>query len=204
LNVFQYSDNSGGQGGHSKPAPAPKQAKPTPPATTAAPKPLGPPVYIDDSYGSTNYDEYETDYDQEYVDIEADLDYESHSDYDTADYDDQNNQQVDYEDVVNYDTAVPSEQESETPVLPSDKYSDYDYTYDYAEEEPPKTEEIVEPAPAPAPAPEPAPVPAQDPDDYDATAGCPGGDLVTCIDVCPGFNKVAFGLCVTECGKRCP
>ena len=96
LNVFQYSDNSGGQGGHSKPAPAPKQAKPTPPATTAAPKPLGPPVYIDDSYGSTNYDEYETDYDQEYVDIEADLDYESHSDYDTAeqsDYDDQNNQQ---------------------------------------------------------------------------------------------------------------
>ena len=60
LNVFQYSDNSGGQGGHSKPAPAPKQAvrkapKPTPPATTAAPKPLGPPVYIDDNYGSTNY-----------------------------------------------------------------------------------------------------------------------------------------------------
>ena len=45
---------------------------------------------------------------------------------------------------------------------------------------------------------------ALDPDDYDATAGCPGGDLVTCIDVCPGFNKVAFGLCVTECGKRCP
>ena len=88
MNVFQYSDNSGGQGGHSKPAPAPKQAKPTPPATTAAPKPLGPPVYIDDNYGSTNYDEYETDYDQEYVDIEADLDYESHSDYD-----DQNNQQ---------------------------------------------------------------------------------------------------------------
>merc|ERR1712051_1083000 len=90
---YQYSDNSGGQGGHSKPAPAPKQAvrkapKPTPPATTAAPKPLGPPVYIDDNYGSTNYDDYETDYDQEYVDIEADLDYESHSDYD-----DQNNQQ---------------------------------------------------------------------------------------------------------------
>jgi hypothetical protein len=66
-----------------------------------------------------------------------------------------------------------------------------------AEEGPSKTEEIVEPAPAPAP--------EQDlPDDNDATAGCPGGDLVTCIDVCPGFNKVAFGLCVTECGKRCP
>ena len=55
--------------------------------------------------------------------------------------------------------TVFSEQESETPVLPSDKYSDYDYTYDYAEEEPPKTEEIVEPAPAPAP--ESAPAPAQ-------------------------------------------
>ena len=33
---------------------------------------------------------------------------------------------------------------------------------------------------------------------------CPGGDLDTCIDVCPGFNKVAFGLCVAECGERCP
>ncbi len=92
MNVFQYSDNGGGQGGHSKPAPAPKPAvrkstKPTPPATTAAPKPQGPPVYVDDNYGSTNYDEYETDYDQEYVDIEADLDYEQ------SDYDDQNNQQ---------------------------------------------------------------------------------------------------------------
>ena len=34
--------------------------------------------------------------------------------------------------------------------------------------------------------------------------GCPGGDLETCIDVCPGFNKVAFGFCVAECGQRCP
>ena len=33
---------------------------------------------------------------------------------------------------------------------------------------------------------------------------CPGGDLDSCIDVCPGFNKVAFGLCVAECGERCP
>ena len=37
-----------------------------------------------------------------------------------------------------------------------------------------------------------------------ATSECPGGDLETCIDVCPGFNKVAFGLCVAECGQRCP
>jgi len=34
--------------------------------------------------------------------------------------------------------------------------------------------------------------------------GCPGGDLETCIDVCPGFNKAAFGFCVAECGQRCP
>lgn len=41
-------------------------------------------------------------------------------------------------------------------------------------------------------------------DDVNAeTKSCPGGDLETCIDVCPGFNKVAFGLCVGECGQRC-
>ena len=51
---------------------------------------------------------------------------------------------VDYQDVVNYDTVVPAEQESENPVLPSDKYSDYDYTYDYAEEEPPQGQLISE------------------------------------------------------------
>jgi hypothetical protein len=82
-------------------------------------------------------------------------------------------------------------------VLPSDKYSDYEYEY---EEQPPKvtrTEEIAAPVQEPDSAPAPAP-------DEDATQGCPGGDLETCIDVCPGFNKVAFGLCVAECGKRCP
>ena len=40
--------------------------------------------------------------------------------------------------------------------------------------------------------------------DPNAAKQCPGGDLDTCIDVCPGFNKVAFGLCVAECGERCP
>lgn len=33
---------------------------------------------------------------------------------------------------------------------------------------------------------------------------CPGGNIETCIDVCPGFHKIAFGLCVAECGERCP
>ena len=34
---------------------------------------------------------------------------------------------------------------------------------------------------------------------------CPGGDLYTCIDVCPGeFGARVFGLCVASCGRRCP
>ena len=33
---------------------------------------------------------------------------------------------------------------------------------------------------------------------------CPGGSLEDCIDACPGFHKKAFGICVAECGSRCP
>ena len=84
INVLQYSDN-GGQGGHSKPkspkkAPAPQPAptRKTTPHTTAAPEPLGPPVYIDDNYGSTNYDDYEIETD--YVQYETDY-AEKQSDY---------------------------------------------------------------------------------------------------------------------------
>ena len=34
---------------------------------------------------------------------------------------------------------------------------------------------------------------------------CPGGDLQTCVDVCPGqFGARVFGLCVATCGRRCP
>merc|ERR550525_1765406 len=34
---------------------------------------------------------------------------------------------------------------------------------------------------------------------------CPGGDLESCVDVCPGqFGANVFGLCVASCGKRCP
>ena len=33
----------------------------------------------------------------------------------------------------------------------------------------------------------------------------PGGDLQSCVDVCPGqFGAKVFGLCVGSCGKRCP
>ena len=44
-------------------------------------------------------------------------------------------------------------------------------------------------------------------DDADVTSGdqCPGGDLESCVDVCPGqFGAKVFGLCVASCGKRCP
>ena len=43
--------------------------------------------------------------------------------------------------------------------------------------------------------------------DVDGGGGvvCPGGDLYTCIDVCPGqFGARVFGLCVATCGRRCP
>merc|ERR1712227_750323 len=34
---------------------------------------------------------------------------------------------------------------------------------------------------------------------------CPGGDLESCVDVCPGqYGAKVFGLCVASCGKRCP
>ena len=36
-------------------------------------------------------------------------------------------------------------------------------------------------------------------------AECPGGDLESCVDVCPGnFGARVFGLCVASCGRRCP
>ena len=74
---MQYSDNGGDKkGGHSKPkapkpAPAKPKPKPTPPQTTAAPEPLAPPTYVDDNYGSSNYDEYEQEADL-FNDYEAD------------------------------------------------------------------------------------------------------------------------------------
>ena len=34
---------------------------------------------------------------------------------------------------------------------------------------------------------------------------CPGGDLESCVDVCPGqYGARVFGLCVGSCGRRCP
>ena len=45
--------------------------------------------------------------------------------------------------------------------------------------------------------------------DEDSTAAvggaCPGGDLESCVDVCPGqYGARVFGLCVGSCGRRCP
>ena len=42
-------------------------------------------------------------------------------------------------------------------------------------------------------------------DDVTNVGQCPGGDLESCVDVCPGqFGAKVFGLCVASCGKRCP
>jgi len=46
----------------------------------------------------------------------------------------------------------------------------------------------------------------QDEDSTAAVGGaCPGGDLESCVDVCPGqYGARVFGLCVGSCGRRCP
>merc|ERR1712109_32291 len=88
---------------------------------------------------------------------------------------------------VDYEYPEQESDYEQVETLPADKYSDYEYN-DY--EEPPKvtkSEELAPTVPEPAPAPEPV--------EDDVTQACPGGDLESCIDVCPGFNKVAFGLC---------
>ena len=46
---------------------------------------------------------------------------------------------------------------------------------------------------------------AEDDEAVTLSAQCPGGDLESCVDVCPGqFGAKVFGLCVASCGKRCP
>jgi len=44
-----------------------------------------------------------------------------------------------------------------------------------------------------------------DADSPEADLHCPGEDLQTCVDVCPGqFGAYVYGACVVSCGKRCP
>lgn len=39
----------------------------------------------------------------------------------------------------------------------------------------------------------------------EVNSACPGGDLESCVDVCPGqYGAKVFGLCVGSCGRRCP
>ena len=46
---------------------------------------------------------------------------------------------------------------------------------------------------------------AQEEQGGDGGLVCPGGDLDTCVNVCPGeFGARLFGFCVESCGKRCP
>ena len=186
MEIFQYS--SGGSSGHSsaeqdpKPAPPPSPPKPSKPETapvkpeTAPVKPETAPVKPEtDNYGSTNYDEY--DYENT-----NNVDYnEEDAEYVVPDYEEEN---YDYkqETEENYDYEPDYEA---VPDLPVADYEDYETALRSGSNEGSKGQSA-------------APLPLTD------TQGCPGGDLDTCIDVCPGFNKVAFGLCVAECGQRCP
>jgi hypothetical protein len=52
-------------------------------------------------------------------------------------------------------------------------------------------------APAPAPTPTPTPTPPAP-----SPSGCPGGDLQSCIQMCP-TDASAFSICVGECTARC-
>ncbi len=107
----------------------------------------------------------------------------SFSDYEldlpTQEYD-YETEEGDYYEAENGD-YYESENEEDVPLLPVSDYENYDETAL-------RTGNVGNEA-----------IPSNE----DAEA-CPGGDLDTCIDVCPGFNKVAFGLCVAECGQRCP
>jgi len=45
----------------------------------------------------------------------------------------------------------------------------------------------------------------QEQNDEEQIQQCPGGDLESCVDVCPGeFGAKVFGFCVGSCGQRCP
>ena len=134
------------------------------------------PEYTEDNYGSSDNVDY--------------LDYEEY-DENTNDYTSQ-----DYS-VRNADSDYYSEDYSseETVDYETELENDYSST-DYADQVP-ATEELEEIQPS---------VEEQNVgvENEEGVQGCPGGDLETCIDVCPGFNKAAFGFCVAECGQRCP
>ena len=114
------------------------------------------------------------------------------------------------EDDFEYD-AVAVEQKAE-PAAAVPEYAEYDEAeldldYEagdeystYAEEEEDYTEEdnIVQDNAVSA---------AEKDEDSTAAVGgaCPGGDLESCVDVCPGqYGARVFGLCVGSCGRRCP
>jgi len=97
------------------------------------------------------------------------------------------------EDDFEYD-AVEVEQKAE-PAAAVPEYVEYDYEAGdeysvYAEE----VEDTVQDNTV------------QDGDSTAAVGGaCPGGDLESCVDVCPGqYGARVFGLCVGSCGRRCP
>ena len=50
------------------------------------------------------------------------------------------------------------------------------------------------PSPTPGPSPTPTPTPS---------GGCPGGDLSSCIGLCPSNPAAAYKACVQECVTRC-
>lgn len=145
------------------------------------------PVDKEDNYGSDNTDySYEEDGDEYDILVDYEVDDYGDEEYSNEghDYNEDNypNESHDYSE-DNYPEAptLPVENDypdyPEVPALPVDDYENLQFRNSEPEA---AVDEVQE-----------------------ESKSCPGGDLETCIDVCPGFNKVAFGLCVGECGQRC-
>ena len=104
---------------------------------------------------------------------------------------------VEREDVAVVPVPVPDYPEETNYISDYSDYEEYNTVTDYEEYTDEAVEDVLESGGV----------------DEDVNVGdvgggggqCPGGDLQTCVDVCPGqFGARVFGLCVASCGKRCP
>jgi len=85
-------------------------------------------------------------------------------------------QTVEYDDYVVEDNDYTYEQEKES-ISPPDDYTVEDDNQNINDKDPAVSSDVT----------------------------CPGGDLQTCVDICPGqYGPRVFGACVTSCATRCP
>merc|ERR1740128_1600756 len=142
---------------------------------------------FDSDYNSGNEDPYDTSYDDSSYDTSQDTSYDNSYD---NNYDDPQSQDTNYDDSKSQDTNYDDSQSHDSNYDDSHDES-YD-SYDGGDNVVFEKENAIESLPSPS---------------QDATGGgqCPGGELVACVDICPGhFGPRVFGACVSSCGRRCP